>query len=278
MTAATSAAATLEALGFTVRTDPVQVPGGVSATVVADRVGSRTGARRVVLITAHLDSINIAGGPTAVAPGADDNASGAAGILELGRVLVGVTWQHDLRLLLFGGEEQGLFGSRQYVAALPLAERSRIRAVLNLDMIGRRNGPSRGVLLEGGPASAHLVDDLAAAATSVTGLQVSTSLSPFASDHVPFLEAGIPAVLAIEDSDSSNHDIHSDRDVVAHIEPGLALEILRMCLATLLRWLDSRPRPRPAGPVVARAPGRLDVFVVGSDSAMHHQVLKGPAG
>ena len=61
------------------------------------------------------------GGPSAAAPGADDNGSGSAGLLELARVLSSRQWGHDLRFILFGGEEEGLHGSRQYVAALPPA-------------------------------------------------------------------------------------------------------------------------------------------------------------
>ncbi len=81
---------------------------------------------------------------------------------------------------------------------------------------------------------------------------------------MPFLDAGIPAVLTIEGVDSANTAIHSERDVLATVTPELALEILRMDLAALVGWLEpSSPEPRPAGPVVSRAPGRLDVFVVG---------------
>src|SRR2546427_6215549 len=53
--------------------------------LVADRQGRASGVRELVLVTAHLDSINIAGGPSANAPGADDNASGSAGLMEIDR-------------------------------------------------------------------------------------------------------------------------------------------------------------------------------------------------
>jgi Zn-dependent M28 family amino/carboxypeptidase len=131
-------------------------------------------------------------------------------------------------------------------------------------MIGSLNTAAPTVLLEGAPRSAVLVNDLARAAATVTGLTVETSLDPFASDHVPFLDAGIPAVLTIEGADSANTAIHSERDVLATVRPELALEILRMDLAALVGWLEpSSPVPRPAGPVVGRAPGRLDLPVVG---------------
>ena len=273
--AADRAAAVLTALGYVTSRLPVAVGGGQSANVVAERAGSAT-SRGVVLVTAHLDSINIAGGPNAAAPGADDNASGVAGVLTLARLLAGRIWNHDLRLILFGGEEQGLFGSRQYVAALPPGERSRIRAVLNMDMIGSRNGPGAAVLLEGAALSQALIDDLATAAATYTGLRVETSLNPFASDHVPFLDAGVPAVLTIEGNDSANGHIHTAGDVLDHLDHDLAVEILRMNAAALAGWLVPAPTaPRPAGPVVSWGPGRLDVFVSGTDHGIHHKAWDG---
>jgi hypothetical protein len=164
------------------------------------------------------------------------------------------------------------------VAALPPAERSRVRAVLNMDMVATRNTAQPAVLLEGAAVSSGQMDALATAAATYTGLRVETSLHPFASDHVPFIDAGIPAVLTIEGADSANGHIHSDQDVMAHIDLALMREILRMNLAALAGWLEQAVTvPRPAGPVVASAPGRLDVFVVGTDAAVHHKAWDGSA-
>src|ERR687890_2721265 len=115
------------------------VDGSPSWNVIAEREGHAPGGRGVVLVTAHLDSININGGPAAPAPGADDNGSGSAGLLEISRAFRDHRGEHDLRFILFGGEEQGLFGSKQYVAGLPTSEKRRIRAVLNMDMIATLN-------------------------------------------------------------------------------------------------------------------------------------------
>jgi Zn-dependent M28 family amino/carboxypeptidase len=54
-----------------------------------------------------------------------------------------------------------------------------------------------------------VINKLATAAGIYTGLTVQTSLTPFASDHVPFINAGLPAVLAIEGADSANDETHS---------------------------------------------------------------------
>ena len=104
----------------------------------------------------------------APAPGADDNASGSAGVIALASALAELEFEHDIVFLLFGGEEQGLKGSGQYVASLDTAERSRIRAVLNLDMIGSVNALPPSVLIEGAPISQSMIDGLVEAAEQFT--------------------------------------------------------------------------------------------------------------
>ena len=272
--------ARLEALGFSVAKPAITVGTGTSFNVVADRSGLGT-ARRLVIVSAHLDSVNLAGGVTAAAPGADDNASGAAGVLEIGRILSHQSAPHDLRLILFGGEEQGLRGSQQYVAALGQADRARLDAVINMDMIATLNTPVLTVLLEGAAVSQTLIDDLADAAHDYTSLAVQTSLNPFASDHVPFINATLPALLTIEGADSANHNVHTANDTLDKIHYGLAAEILRMNLAVVARRLGvagtaGAPR-QSSSPVVAWGANRLDVFVLGTDRALYHKGWDGSA-
>ncbi|MBU2666267.1 Zn-dependent exopeptidase M28 [Actinoplanes bogorensis] len=217
----------LAALAYATRAEPVTVGAHETLNVIADRPGTAEEAeRRLVYVTAHLDSINQTGGLDA--PGADDNASGAAGVLELARVLTTVDNRHDLRFILFGGEEQGLYGSRAHVAGLSAADSSRIAAVINMDMIGRRNAGTPSVLLEGAPVSQPLIDDLARAAHDTGELEVFVSLDPYASDHVPFIDAGLPAVLTIEGHDELNNDEHTPRDILEALDLTLAVAILRM--------------------------------------------------
>ncbi|MGY1617396.1 M20/M25/M40 family metallo-hydrolase [Geodermatophilus sp. SYSU D00691] len=228
--AASWAAQRLAASGCAVAVEPVPEGGPGCRNVVGDRRGVGPEPREVVLVTAHLDSVNRRGAG-APAPGADDNASGSAGVLALARAVAGLPLGLDLRFVLFGGEEQGLLGSRRHVARLSGPERARVRAVVNMDMIGVRNGVAPGVLLEGAAVSAEVIDALAAAAAEHTGLAVTKSFSPFNSDHVSFIDAGIPAVLTIEAGDEVNTAVHTEGDRVETIDHELALEILRMNLA-----------------------------------------------
>lgn len=227
----------LDALGYTAAMHPIPVHSRTSRNVIAERPGDGPEPRDVVLVTAHLDSINIKGGPAAPAPGADDNASGSAGLMTIARVFAAHSAQLDLRLILFGGEEEGLFGSLHYVAGLNAADRSRIRAVVNMDMIGTLNTPVPTVLLEGGAVSQTVLDGLGDAADAYTTLVVQTSLNPFNSDHVPFIDAAVPAVLTIEGTDSANERIHTANDTMEFVDENLPLEILRMNVGFVAKLL-----------------------------------------
>jgi Zn-dependent M28 family amino/carboxypeptidase len=230
----------LTALGYATREEPVSFGGRQTLNVIAEKPGTAPAdERRLVYVVAHLDSINEAGGTNAPAPGADDNASGAAGVLEIARLLAATTARDDLRLVLFGGEEQGLHGSRVHVAGLPAAEKSRISMAVNMDMISRRNTAAPSVLLEGATVSQHVIDALAQAAHDTSDLEVFVSLEPFASDHVSFINAGLPAVLTIEGEDQLNTDEHTVRDTLEGLELSVAVSILRMNTAAVASGLGA---------------------------------------
>ena len=235
--AAQWAADSMAADGYQVRLEQVAVGGGQSWNVIAERPGSGNGSRDAVVVTAHLDSVNheVQQGP---APGADDNGTGAAGVLELAHCLAGRSCARDLRFILFGGEEQGLFGSLAYVGGLPSPPA--IHTVINMDMIGTLNGTTTPtVMIEGGQVSVPLMDRLVAAAETYTDLTIQTSLHYFNSDHVPFIDAGIPGVLLIEGNDSANTRVHTARDTMAHVDFDLMSNILRMHLAVLATSCDA---------------------------------------
>lgn len=237
--------------GYSADLVQIQVGGGRSFNVVAE--ASANGSDRpVVIVTAHLDSVNSDGGSSAPAPGADDNASGSAGALELAAALQTVQLGVDPRFILFGGEEQGLFGSRAYVRSLSAAERARIVAVVNMDMIGTVNAtPERTVLLEGAPLSRPLLERLSRAASTYTDLAVQTSLHPFNSDHVPFINEGVPAVLLIEGTDSANTSVHTAGDTIDRIDYSLMSQILATHAAFIGELAGIQERTRVMRPTTS---------------------------
>ena len=143
--------------------------------VIAETSGGEEG--RVVMAGGHLDSV--AGGP-----GINDNGSGSATLLELAEAIGPDPPGARVRLAFWGAEELGLVGSRHYVRSLSRDERERIRAYINLDMVGSPNPVP--ALYSDGDA------DLARVLRSAAGDPLGEVTVGGASDHAPFEEAGVP--------------------------------------------------------------------------------------
>jgi Zn-dependent M28 family amino/carboxypeptidase len=94
-------------------------------------------------------------------------------------------------------------------------------------------------LLEGATVSQRVIEALAQAAHETSDLQVFVSLDPFASDHVSFIDAGLPAVLTIEGEDQLNLDEHTPRDTLAGLDISAAISILRMNTAAVAATLGA---------------------------------------
>lgn len=223
----------LRNMGYQTCLYPIQIDGKNSRNIIADKLGGGSISRDIVLVTAHLDSIGEADEEHLPAPGADDNGSGSAGLMEIARVFQTHQGHHDLRLILFGGEEQGCIGSLKYVESLSAAERDRIKAVVNMDMIGFLHSSSQKILIEGGPFSLRVIKGLLEAAATYTRFSsVQTTLEySDNSDHESFIRDHMPAVLTIEGVEGTNCNIHSANDTIETINCDFALEILRMNVA-----------------------------------------------
>jgi aminopeptidase YwaD len=160
-----------------------------SHNVIADAPRRKpTGTEPVVMVSAHYDTV-------IGAPGANDDGSGTVLNLELARVLRGLPTKARLRFALWGSEEQGLIGSRYYVAQLPQAERDRIVAVYQNDMVATSWDPAtRYWLLSFTGLANRATDEVAAAAAR---LGYAPRISPVtlrgSSDHQSFQEVGIAA-------------------------------------------------------------------------------------
>jgi len=189
-----------------------------SQNIIAEKVGTAP-LPQVVLVTAHYDTV-----PDV--PGANDNASGVGAVLTLAQRLRDRAFPFTLRFILFGGEEEGLFGSRAYVQSLSPEERGRIRGVLNLDVVG-----SPALLATAGHEG--LVREVAAAAEAL-GIRVhSLPLQEALSDHIPFLQAGIPALIL---TTPDYRLIHTPRDVMEVLDLGSLENAVRVVEEVLRRW------------------------------------------
>ncbi len=173
-------------------------------------------------------------------PGADDNASGTAGVIELARSLsAGGAHRRGLLLLCFAGEEEGLLGSAYY-AAHPLKPLSEAVAMLNMDMIGRLRDNK---LYVGGVGTGLTFPALVARAAQQTGLQTDQSEAGGygASDHTSFTVKQVPTLFFFSGLHS---DYHKPSDTWDKIDAPDAVRILREVSDIAQDLADAPERPQ----------------------------------
>ena len=194
-------------------------------------------------------------------PGADDNASGIAVMLELARSLGGKPLPRTLVFVAFTGEESGKLGSRHYVRHAHRYPAEGIIAMLNLDTVGRL-GDQPLILFGTGTADewAHIFRG----AGYLTGVPLETVADDFGSgDQTAFIEAGIPAVQFFS---GSHEDFHRPGDTPDRIDPDGLGKVARVLNETA-RYLGERPGPlhstlgdAPAGKPATRSASRRVSF------------------
>jgi hypothetical protein len=212
----------------------------------------------IVVACAHYDSYSDT--PYVWAPGADDNGTGTAALIELARVLRETPFRWTVTLAAFSGEEQWMLGSGHWVDSTVVPQGMLIAGVYNLDMFCYTAYDSTRMYVITNLASRPL----AVRAESVNvhygiGLNlINYRDDDCAGDNTPFWEHGIKAVFALEDSEwgiwnGSNPNYHTGRDIVANLRPGQLLRGTRLALACLASLATPWPasgvaeRPRAAG-------------------------------
>jgi hypothetical protein len=189
--------------------------------------------QEVLLLSAHLDAVR-------GSPGADDDGTGVAAILELARVLEDQPRARTLRLMVFNLEEPGLIGSRHYVAARLDREQETVIGMASLDMLGYFSDepgsqrspiraiegvfepPTVGDFIAMGGVLRHREFSQRLGGLMVAGapdLKVMVAdFLPFAppdmlrSDHAPFLAAGVPAVIISDTANFRSEHYHTASD------------------------------------------------------------------
>jgi hypothetical protein len=196
-----------------------------------------------VVIGAHYDSRNPSrcDGSANPQPGANDNASGCAGVIELARVFQDIRTDRSMLFMCFSGEEQGLVGSRRYVEALQAnGDISKIKLMLNMDMIGYDVNNLQNARIEARVANQGLIDELLAAGNLYSPeLNFITSTNPNGgSDHAPFMQAGVPAAVTWENGASAYPHYHLVTDVPSNMTGArtIAGGILKMNAAVLTNY------------------------------------------
>jgi Zn-dependent M28 family amino/carboxypeptidase len=179
-----------------------------------------------IIIEAHLDSVGRA------YAGADDNASGIAGLLMIAKRISKIEPNKSIIFFATNAEENGLVGAYDYVRKLKRSGKlSKIKFVLNMDMIGY-NKKSNLVDIETNAAYKNEAEWMSQLAYQYTSLEPNISIPAWGSDHVPFLEKNIPSILTIEHWPTKTPCYHSSCDKPDHLTYEYGIEIIKLNIAT----------------------------------------------
>ena len=203
------------------------------ANVVATLPGTRYPGKEII-VGGHIDSRSSSNS----APGADDDASGTAAVLEIARVLASSGYHPSatFRFVGFEAEEAGLVGSSHYAREAKAAGRD-IALMINFDMIGYTSSanPERRFYVVYYPPDTEIASMVASAATSYTSLTPVLTTSYQASvDSYSFAIENFPSVNCIEYV--FNPYYHSPNDQVSALDSSYVRDITRTGLATILQF------------------------------------------
>ena len=198
------------------------------------------------IIGAHFDSTSEM--PEFEAPGAEDNASGTAALFAIARAFENNLIKANLVFVAFGAEEQGLHGSSSYVAQQLQSENApHIKGVLTMDMIGYRKGPRSELLIETSRSYANLVKTIEVESQRYSHIKTFRTYNYWGSDHVPFIDNKIPAVLLIENFYSDYPAYHRSNDLPHYINRDQAMETMKVATAVLSKWVKPIATAPPTG-------------------------------
>jgi hypothetical protein len=211
-------------LGLSARRDPFIYNSATYYNVIGVKIGT-TRPDDIYLVGAHYDSVGN--------PGADDNASGMAGVLEAARSLASYSFEATLIFAAFDREEQGLKGSWAYASA---HTNDHILGMLSLDMIAFNYSGQNQALIYGSSASDPIKSNLAQAITTYgADLTVTVNGALNASDHYPFEYYGFDAALLIEEHSHNPyyHQLGDSVDTSNYIDYAYATKMTRSAVGFL---------------------------------------------
>ena len=210
----------------------------------------------VYVIGAHYDSINYNfNDPTGYAPGADDNATGVAALLEIARIMSQHRHRATIMFVAFSAEEIQRMGSKAFVSDYLQANNISVNAMLNMDIIGSDTGPDGSIddkdlrLYSADPnesTSRQLAREM-----NLIGARMDPAMKLIVegtvdranrySDHMSFSDAGYPAVRFVEADEEINRE-HSERDTIDDVQAGYLVNATQSILVCLTALADG-PRP-----------------------------------
>jgi len=192
----------------------------------------------IVIICGHFDSYSST--PYTLAPGADDNGTGTAAVIEAARILSQYRFRWTIKFIAFSGEEQWMFGSYHWVDSVAVPQQLKIGGVYNFDMIAYTAYDSTRMYVNRNTASTSLAVLAESANVQYNiGLNLINYLDEdCAGDNTPFWEHGYKAVFALEDTEwgiwnGSNPHYHTTHDTIGILRLGQVLRGARLGVACI---------------------------------------------
>ncbi len=229
----------LKAYGLTAELDPFTVGGTTANNIIARKPGT-TKPSVVYIFSAHYDSTSNT--PKTYAPGADDNASAVAAVLEAARILTPLPFEHSLWFVFTAAEEQGSLGSAHMVKWLK-KDGIDVQGVIAPDMIGYWPlGDDDLMDILGDTGSVKLVDFMASIADTmkVPYKKWIKHSYCYGDDHTNFQEAGFAAISPmdcveahnIKSSGESTPHYHKTTDTLATLYMPFTTRVAQVLVAT----------------------------------------------
>ena len=233
------AQSTFDGFGFTAELFPFNYSGNTWNNVIGRKNGV-VYPDSIYIIIGHLDATS--GNPNASAPGAEDNGSGSACVLEAARVLSGIDLDCTIEFVLVTGEEQGIIGSEAYAQYCYNNNRN-IAGVLNFDMISYAGGYGWDTNIfsdQNFPAEVALADllgQLTDEYSTAYSVRVNTNGPEYGSDHYYFSYYGFPAPFSIDAQLWNAPDwypwYHTTSDVITNLDLDFGTEVVKGAVAAL---------------------------------------------
>jgi len=224
--------------GYTPVRDTFEFQGQKYYNIIVEKKGTDT-PQDVYILCGHYDSSFDTGGDS---PGADDNASGTATLLEAARILADKEFKSTIRLVFFNAEEAGLIGSFDYARRLFQAN-TPPRMVVNADMIAYDGNSDNKVLLMYNKyrAISKCYADWTILVNEDNEINLNAELFPtdvMTSDHYAFWESGMDAMAFHEDYIDINPAYHTVGDKLALFNNDYYLSMVKLAIGSVCSFAD----------------------------------------
>lgn len=252
-------------MNFDVRYHNWSYGGFQDRNIEATLYGTNNNSNEIYIICAHFDTV-------IGCPGADDDGSGIAALLSIAYIMRQYSFNHTIRFIAFSGEEQWMYGSREYVKEV-YDNGDNIIAVLNVDMIGFAPSPEHGdyIILYKNELSKWISDltiSLGQKYYDFILLEV-IPLGEAPSDHLFFWNYGYDGVFFHEYE--FNYYYHTSQDIIENLDISYATRSSKLILTSLTMLANSYAQNSPpnkpdiSGPISGRISEEHNYSIIAID-------------